>query len=805
MKIKKTGIIMGIFFAVLAALILPTQIAFKARLPKTHGSLNLPGLELPVEVHRDKYGIPHIEAKSELDAMRAFGFVTAGDRLFHMELLRRIANGSLSEVLGEAATKWDILLRKLKLRKTMDEFLAKNLQNMDPHMINLMKAFYEGVDHFVKTQPLPPEFVLLGFTPKKFELAEGMAISGYMALSFAEGIIADSLFSELYADFPKEMVDQVLVKHKKDRNLITESYASNSKPLNKAIARPTQEAWFKDLTEFLTEFEQNFGLFHGSNSWVLGPTRSKSGHALLANDPHVAFSNPSVWYEAHIKYPGYEIYGHYLPLVPFPAMGHDMNRGWAVTMAEMDDLDIYQEKIDWDKKQVMYRGKWVPLKIEKEIVKVKGKEDVVIEVVTTPHGPLIDGTEYGKKDKHLAIKWSYHHPENDVATAFYKLAHSQDLKDMKEAIKLAATPGLNVSWVDKRGNIAWHVLSKIPLRPAGVTGETILEGWSGKHEYLRYLTIDENPHLYNPKSGVIVTTNYYPEFKSKHPLSGYWQPSERFERISDLLATKEKWDLEDLKAVQNDQFVVTADEHLSILLGSLKSGGSSQKQKAVEILKTWDGKSGISDVAPSLYYTWTKQIMKEAMLDELGEDRYKALNSVADGWHFFKTFIKNANSPWWDNNKTSEKETREQIIATAFDKTLKSLSDQYGSNVSSWNWGRLHTIEFAHPFGKKKPLDSIFNIGPFESGGGYFQVDNMSSKRYKDDFHVTLGPSTRRLIDFKDASVSLGILPTGNSGRPFSPHYDDQVRMFLDGKYREQLLDLKIVKAQKKGTLTLTP
>ena len=311
---------MALFLSLLFAVILPSQIFFKARLPKKHGQLNLPGLSRPVEVHRDKYGIPHIEAQDEADAMRAFGFITAGDRLFHMELLRRIANGTLSEVLGESAVNWDILLRKLKIRKTMDEFLTKNLSKMDPHMIKMTEAFYEGVDHYVKTQPLPPEFILLGFTPKKFELAEGMAISGYMALSFAEGIIADSLFSELYAEFPKEMVDQVLIKHRGDRNHITEKYTNKYRLKKSLIAKSTQEQWFKDLTSFLDEFEDYFGLFHGSNSWVLSPSRSKNGYSLLANDPHVSFSNPSVWYEAHIKYPGYEIYGHYLPLVPFPAM-----------------------------------------------------------------------------------------------------------------------------------------------------------------------------------------------------------------------------------------------------------------------------------------------------------------------------------------------------------------------------------------------------------------------------------------------------------------------------------------------------
>ena len=776
----------------------PPSIYFytQSLLPQTDGSIDMPGLKSKVTIIRDKWGIPHIEAGNQLDLQRGLGFAMAQDRLFQMDLLRRIGNGQLSEIFGKQMVEFDKLLRTLRLRGAMDDYWKNNRHQIDPEMIALMEAFFEGVHHFIKTQPLPLEFQILGYTPKPFSPAEAMSVAGYLALSFCEGIIADPLYTDLMNQFPKDLVQGIYIRHENDVNNIT---AQDS------VSFKLDDKWFNGLLDFHSTFRDIFGLFHGSNSWVLGPNRSKSGFALLANDPHVAFSNPSVWYEAHLKSPDYEIYGHFIPLVPFAGMGHNEERGWAVTMTEIDDFDVYQEKIHPDNpNKVMFKNEWVDMRVYEEVIPVRGGKPVKMKVRVTPHGPIIDDTKYGVKGKVLSAKWSYYHPENATAMAFFKLSRSRTMQDMYDAVAYGATPGINVSWVDKEGNIAWKVMGKVPLRK-DFRGNQILEGWSGKHEYERYFSPEENPGLENPASGVIVTANYHPDYDGPLPIDGYWQPGERYERIYDLLKEQDKWSLEELKKVQNDQVVYT-QYMVPILLSAIEKGETEQEIKALDKLRRWKGESGIDSIGSSVYHMWTHHLGKVATIDELGEKRFEALNKVADFWNFFKTFIKTPEHPWWDDTATQEvKESREDMIRKSFRIAVKRLEERLGPKVSEWKWGRLHTIEYEHPLGKVKPLNFVFNIGPLPAGGGFFQVDNMSTARYNDGFKVTLGPSTRRLVDFKDPLHSLGILPTGNSGHFNSPHFDDQARMFLRGEYRAQYMIPKEYKNGSTGTLTLNP
>ncbi len=766
----------------------------KSRLPQREGALSLRGLKDKVRVTRDKWGIPHIEAENEHDLQVALGFTMAGDRLFQMDLLRRIANGELSEVLGEKTVEFDILLRKLRLRAHMDDFWESNRHKLDPRMISLMEAFYSGVHQYIETQPLPIEFKILGYKPRPFSPQESMAISGYLALSFGEGIIADPLYTDLLNDLPKDLVDKMWIREKNDKNIVTDQRTVN--------VRIKDQPWYGKFLEAQNYFRDVLGLFHGSNSWVLSGKRSASGFPLLANDPHVAFSNPSVWYEAHLKSPEHEIYGHYIPLIPFPAMGHDSFRGWAITMSEIDDMDLYEEKVN-ELGQVQFRGKWVPLIEEKEIIKVKGGKDLEMIVKRTPHGPLINGTKFEVEGKKIALKWSYHHPENDVATALYKLSHTKKLSDLDGALKHGATPGLNVSWVDAEGNIAWRVMGKIPIR-RGFKGNQILEGWNGRHEYERYFDIKEHPGVINPKSGVIVTANYRPEYNGPLPLEGYWQPGERFERIYDLLKVKEKWSLNEMKEIQNDQFVVTGSKMRDVLLKEVIPH-TQEERNIIALFKEWKGESHTDSFGSSLYHMWTHHLGKLAFHDELGETRYVAYNKVADFWNFFKTFIFDEDSILWDNKKTKIKESRNDIVNESFRVAISRLKSRLGEDYRGWRWGDLHTLEFQHPLGKVKPLNMIFNLGPYPVGGGYFQVDNMSTARYEDSFNVKLGASVRRLIDFKDPAHSLGVLPTGNVGHFNSPFYKDQVELFINGQYRDQWLDMDAVVKAPHTILTLKP
>jgi penicillin amidase len=499
------------------------------------------------------------------------------------------------------------------------------------------------------------------------------------------------------------------------------------------------------------------------------------------------------------------MYGHYLPLIPFAILGHNKEKAWALTMSESDDQDIYLEKIDFKKKKVLYKNKWVPLKSYTEKIKVKGEDDVNVDIYVTPHGPLLDGTKYGRKGKSLSLKWTYHHPENHVIKSFYSLGRAKNLKDFKKAVSYGAAPGVNISWVDQQGNIAWWVHGKIPRRPKGVESDIVLEGWSGKHEYLGYLSIDEHPHQINPSSGVILSTNYRPQPKKFKNIKGYWQPSERFERLTSLLSSQEKWSIEELKKVQTDQHVVFYQKQLPIMLSAIKNPKNDTQKEALNFLKKWDGSSDKDSVGSALFHTWAHYIGREALMDELESERYHLFTKISDYQHFYKRFLKSPNSSWWDDHNTDQKESREDIIKRAFEKALANLSNRIGGDVSDWKWGEIHTVEYAHPLGAVKPLNKIFNIGPFPSGGGSFQVDNMSVHRGDEKFKIKSGPSTRRLIDMKDPARSLGILPTGNSGHVRSPHFDDQAQMFLDLKYRDQLMNLEDIKAKKHSKLTLIP
>ncbi|GAB4012478.1 MAG: penicillin acylase family protein [Bdellovibrio sp.] len=785
--------------SLLLALLIPVDLYFKSYLPKTEGTLKMEGLSAPVSVYRDRWGIPHIVAENDSDLFRAYGYTVASDRLFQMEMLRRIANGTLSELLGNdpELIKADTLLRKLRLRKSAEEYLKVNREKMDPQMLQLVDSFLSGVNFYVKKHGLPLELKLVGMKEfKPFELQEIMGVAGYMGLSFAEGMIADPLKTMLLEEFPPEMVNELYLREGADKN----------QAVSNKVVRVDQQ-WYRDIVSALKTIDDRFGLYNGSNSWVLSGKRSKNGLPLLANDPHIAFASPSVWYEAHLKTPSWEIYGHFVPLAPFPAIGHDKNRAWAVTMAEVDDQDFYLEQIDLTQKAVMFNNKWEQLRIEQEVIKVKDGEDVKIDVLITPHGPVMDGTDFSIKGKALALKWAYHHSENHTISAIYQMMRAQNYEDFKKALALGVTPALNVSYVDKEGNIAWHIMAKIPILPKGVRTDQVLDGSTGKHEYIRYAKFEENPYVLNPESGVIVTANYYPEWNpAKLSLQGYWQPAERYERISNLLKEQELWSIEELKAIQFDSYVMQFENFKKLLPQLNIKFRDEIDQKAFKLLTRWDGFSKKESRESSIFHMWFFELSKQILGDELGEERLATFAKVADLLHFMKYALTHPESKWWDDRRTvNEVETREQILEKAFLAAVDRLKNRLGPNINHWQWGKLHTIEFMHPFGRKKPMDKIFNLGPYAAQGGYSQVDNMSTNRFDDSFKVNLGPSTRRLIDMSDPTRSLGILPTGNSGVIQSPHYSDQVPLFLNGKYRPQFLEINDVLTNGYNLLKLLP
>lgn len=810
-------LVLALFFIIIITLFLTYHLRYKNTI---QGTLPLPYLKSKVQVLRDRWGIPHIYADHQVDLFRALGFVTASDRLFQMDLNRRLGNGELSEIFGEKLLPIDKLFRNFRFRSSMAQLLEKKRSQMSPEFFELAEAYLNGVNYYVETQKLPMEFDVLQYKPRKFELLDIFAFSGYMSYSFAEALTTDLLYGEL-----KKKLREVQWKELK-LSAATLSSSSHSRPkLNSPKSKIPAEQIQKTndiLFSVLGQSLQMFASFDGSNSWVLAPKKSASGQSLLANDPHISFSNPGVWYEAHLHSPQMEIYGHFLPLIPFAVLGHNRQMGWTITMSEVDDLDFYKETFHpTNPNLVKYRNQWVPITKYQEKIQVKGLGEVPYSVKVTPHGPLLE--EFpdilkGKPHQSLSLKWAFHHPDNLLLESIYRLPYSQKLKDFSTALRLTKAPGLNISYADRQGNIAWWVIGAIPQRPSHVESNTVLEGANGKDEYLGYRDFSDNPHSINPPSGMIVTANYHPQTSKKKDatLQGYWRPAERYNYLEEQLKKKEKWSIEELKGLQTSQYEISYQEVLPILLQEVENLGLADapqsrpsahlEKKALQILKTWTGESPAESVAATLYHFWNEEVLHIILDDKLSEKEIPLYCSVSHMWPFYKKVLQSPSSHWWDNGKTPEvQETRRQVIQQAFQQTIEALGQKLGKRIEDWTWGKMHTLEFIHPLGRKWPLNYLFNEGPHPVGGGYLQVNCMQPHRCKRDFKVVSGPSTRRLVDFADPETSWGILPLGESGNRASPHLTDQLPLFLKGEYRQQIMKKEDIEGEKTSEMLFIP
>jgi len=798
-----------IFYAV-ALLTIFLDIGIKlygeSTVPAIQGNINMPGLESPVNVYHDKNGIPHIIGKSDRDTYKVMGYVFAGKRLFQMDLLRRVVSGRLSEIFGDKTIQADIMLRKIGFKKSAQEMIKLNKDKIDDKVFLIMDAFIDGIEHFVQTESLPLEFGILGYRPEKFTRADILGISGYMALTFAEGMTGDVLFYDLADELDAVRLDAMRIGAKADSNLFSRNVITtkiNSSQASQAIDKKV----YKNLFSAIDQIASVVPLFHGSNSWVLSPKRSKSGSAILANDPHIAYSNPSVFIEAHVKTDNIDLYGHFMPLVPFSIMGHTPHNAWGITMSEHDDLDVYIEKINpLNHKQVMYKNKWVELKEEIEIIKVKGQKDIITHRILTPHGPMIDGTKFGLKGSDLSISWMPLEKDQNVLMSLYLMPFAKTVEQFKTAVSYATGPGLNMSYINKQGDIAWWVLGRIPKHRPGVRTDIALPGHDGSHEPMGHLSIDEHPHQVNPPSGMIITANYKPQLEKYADIDGYWQPGERYFRIQDLLNKQVKWSADEIKKIQYDNVVPLGEVFNTVYLGLMDEKELNPIElEAFFTFRKWKGESGKKSVGSSILHMWNAKIFRNIYIDEIGEERYEAFARTADFWHCFNYLIKNPNHVWWDNISSKAKvETAKDILLLSYQQAILELQKEYGYNIKKWNWGRLHTVEYNHALGSQWPLNYLFNIGPYPAPGGRYQINNMGHRKHTSDFRAVHGPATRRIIDMQNPLISKGILPTGISGNPFSPFFDNQVHSYIDGVYRDQIMDMKLIKKMKNKLIFTT-
>ena len=769
--------------------------------PTYKGSLTLEGLNSEVNVYFDDYGVPHIFADNEPDAYFALGYVHGQDRLFQMEMLRRVGNGQLAEILGPDLVKTDRFFRTIGIRETTKKATAafQQLDANDP-MKKATLAYYEGLNQFIKNGPTPVEFYILGIEKRPFSIEDAFSIFGYMGFSFAQAFRTDPLVTRIQEKYGSAYLQDLDV---------------HWNPIAQKIPVFGQTATDSLLSNY-------FGIDHlfeslptppwiGSNSWVLGPSKTKSGKVLFSNDTHIAYAQPSVWYDAHIECPELSLFGQHLGGIPFAVTGHNRYFAWGLTMLENDDIDFYVEEFNPDNdKQVRFKDQWEDVEVRQEVIKVKGGEDVVFEVKTTRHGPIVnDAIDHvaNTTNQPVSMWWIYNNflPKN--LESVYTFGRAQSMQEARKGVAMGHAPGLNVMYGDMDGNIAWWAMGKLPKRPAHVNSKLLLDGASGNDEILGYFDFEDNPQSENPPSGYVYSANNQPDTSAGTLHAGYYIPEDRAKRIVEQLNSDKKWNLEDAKALINDtksSISPTLAKEIVHVIGSDVDFSSNEKQ-ALEILNNWDGHSPLEAVAPTIYAKVLYHVLSKTMKDELGEEDFETFLSTHLIKRTLTLLLQRDASLWWDNINTSDQqETRKSIFTDAFQQSIQELEAQLGQQIDQWNWEKVHTIEHPHALSQVPALRSIFNVGPFPINGNNETLNNQMFRISGDgEYEVVAGPAMRRIIDFSDVEHSLNVLPTGQSGNVLSPHYDDQAQLFVDGKFRVQLMNKEEIKAQCKRKLVL--
>ncbi|UBM25144.1 penicillin acylase family protein [Pseudomonas sp. p1(2021b)] len=762
----------------------------QSKQPQREGEVAIAGLQAPVSVRYDARGVPHLLAGNEPDLYRALGYVHAQDRLFQMEILRRLARGELAEVLGAKLVPTDTLFRSLRIREQAARMVQR--QDRQSPAWQALQAYLDGVNQWQASHPKPMEFDLLGIAPRPFTAEDTLSIAGYLAYSFAAAFRTEPALTYVR--------DQLGPEYLKIFDLAWQPQGALATPLAAADWRSLEH-----LARLSHEALGNAGLpqFEGSNAWAVAGNRTRSGRPLLAGDPHIGFAVPAVWYEAELSAPGFNLYGYFQALNPFALLGHNRDFGWSLTMFQNDDVDLVAEQVNpGDPKQVRIDGRWQPLEQSEQQIAVKGEAPVSITLQRSPHGPIVN-TALGETagTTPIAMWWAFLETENPILEAFYRINRADTLDKMREAAAKIQAPGLNLVWANARGDIGWWAAAQLPIRPDGVDPAFILDGSTAQADKLGFYPFSVNPQQENPASGYIVSANVQPP--AVVPIPGYYNLPDRGRQLDRQLADPSiKWDIQNSQALQLDDTTDYGPRTLAPLLGTLRAIAQGDEEKElVEQLAAWRGDYPIGSSSATLFNQFLYELAFAALHDELGDTWFPALINTRVIDAALPRLAADPDAPWWNMQGSNEHTDRTAIIRLAWQRSLAHLRDVMGKDPASWQWGKAHTLTHNHPLGVKKPLNLLLNVGPFAAPGSHEVPNNLSAKIGPAPWAVNYGPSTRRLIDFGDPGAALTINPVGQSGVPFDRHYGDQAQDYIEGRYHR----VRMGEIPAQSTLRLVP
>lgn len=812
-----------------AALIAGLARFLRRFVPQIDGRVQAPGLRGSVEIVRDRWGAPHIYAESEDDLFFAQGYVHAQDRLWQMELQRRIGAGRLAEVLGEPALEIDRWMRVLGLNRAAEAEAA----GLTGDAKTALDAYSAGVNAYMRQQRgrLALEFTLLRFEPQPWRPVDSLYWAKVMSLNLGCNWASELIRAQLVARLGADLAADLEPAYPAGPAAMAASGAGR-----RAGAPPPPNGWGSPaVRQALQLVEQLLGgskpavrpatgplpgvisLDAGaSNQWVVDGSRTASGRPLLANDTHMPVAMPALWYQVHLSGGRYNVAGVSFPGTPGVVVGHNERCAWGLTTAWQDGQDLYIEAFGnpADSRQYEFQGQWRPAEIVREVIPVKGRSQPVVEEVTlTQHGPIVSGLVGA--DKPLALRWVALDQSN-LVQAVLGYDRAANWQEFRGALADWSTPAHNFVYADTDGNIGYLQAGWNPLRAQGY-GIAPVPGWSGDYEWQRYLTIDELPQVFNPASGWIgVANNLVVDEQYPHFLSSDLENPCRAARLAELITSQHIVSAADFARFQLDTYSAQAVRFVRHLLAIQPT--NTREANALDYLRSWDGRLEPDSVAASIYAVCRLQALHVVFDGHLGDlaDSYIGVSAMPGsdiGPYHGRSFARlldlldgSAGSQTWLRDPgTGIPRLKSEVVHRALRQALKLLKQELGDDMAQWTWGRLNRVQFSHVAGAVKPLHLLFNRGPYPYGGDHDTLLRASGRPSFPFKPVATVAALRFIADPSDWDKCQIIIPGGQSGHVASPHYADLIPLWRDGITLTMPFSRPAVERAAAARLTLAP
>ena len=767
----------------------------RGRLPRTNGTIHLPGPRSTVEILRDRWGVPHIYADDLHDLFFAQGFVHAQDRLWQMELNRRTATGRLSEIFGPVALDTDRATRTFGF----DRLGRADWADAGQEVRSAVLAYAEGVNAFLAspTSRMPIEFTLLGHKPEPWQPEDSVAFSRVMIWQ-----LSHAWYSEILR---ARVIDAVGSEHAADLEI--HYPAGNPVALPHGIEFNRLRADGGRIAEggpFLTRAM-------GSNAWTVAGSRSTTGKPFLCNDMHLTLMLPAIWYLVHMKCGPLEVSGASLPGFPFVLVGHNARIAWGTTLAFTDAEDVFIEEFSKDEpSHYRFRGEWRRAEVVPEAIRVKGRPEPHVEnVLLTHHGPVISDV-VGEPSRRLAVCSMALRPAS-IMEGYRRLDLANGWDDFVEAMRYIEAPQLNMAYADVEGNTGYWMTGKVPVRESG-EGSVPAPGWTGEQEWVGEVPFEEMPHALNPADGILVTTNHrivgddYPHF-----LGQVWMNGFRARRILEILSSPRPLGPDDFHKLHVDFSCIPGVELAGLLSGT--ASDDPTVRMALGLLETWDGVLSPDSVGGTVYEVVRYHLVRNLLEPGLGPDL--TLNLMGRGFHpllmpaneFYGhdtvALLRLLKEPasWWVHQAGG----LQALIEGSLRQSVDWLRAHLGADPRAWQWGKIHRAIFPHAMGIQKPLDRVFNLGPIPIGG---DTDTPCQTAIVPDDpydNKAWAPTFRQIVDLEDLSRSEVIVPPGQSGQIGSRHYGDLAGPWARGEYIPMLWTREEIEREAEGRLVLAP